>query len=325
MNEVIALQMGERTYAEAKEEGEEGEERSKNKKSKVEENATDGKEREECRNAKSPDPPLVRSLLSWEYSPFPLGPLPATPEGLQMTLVYDGPPRVLEIGCGDGSWCFASKERHPDWIIEGVDDVDHWTQAWPDLAFKYDIPFSTRGKQGLTVDARGFIHPDCAEGTPKEYFKGFKLNQKHPEFVVRNLNALLAHNEPFPYNLYGLIRGRDIFDRIESYKEFLEDVRLILQPDGVIEFVELDPRPRADFMDGESLKYDAEEDLHVSGPETNWTDKIVDRFKAQTRDHELATTVEGWAKRAQERHKAIFRPKDGVPAPQLKGWLEGAG
>ena len=141
---------------------------------------------------------------------------------------------------------------------------------------------------------------------------------------MRNLNALLAHTDPFPHNLYGLIRGRDIFDRVESYKEFLEDVRLILQPDGVIEFVELDPRPRADFMDGDSVKYATPSpSSHVSGPETNWTDQIVDRFKET--DHELATTVEGWINRVAERHKAIFRPKDGVPAPQLKSWIEGAG
>lgn len=40
-------------------------------------------------------------------------------------LVYNGPPRVLEIGCGDGAWCFKVKKEQPDWIVEGIDDTDH--------------------------------------------------------------------------------------------------------------------------------------------------------------------------------------------------------
>lgn len=40
-------------------------------------------------------------------------------------LIYSGPPRVLEIGCGDGTWCFKVKEEQPDWIVEGIDDTDH--------------------------------------------------------------------------------------------------------------------------------------------------------------------------------------------------------
>ncbi len=81
-------------------------------------------------------PPLIRSLSSWDYLGFPVSPCVGTPDGAQVTLVYTGPPRVLEIGCGNGSWCFASKYRHQDWIIEGIDDADHWTEARPDLTFR---------------------------------------------------------------------------------------------------------------------------------------------------------------------------------------------
>ena len=82
MNEVVALQMQERTYPNRSDE----------------EEGTKDEGRYDSREDEMPKPPLIRSLSSWEYSPFPLSPLPATPEGLQMTLVYDGPPRVLEIG-----------------------------------------------------------------------------------------------------------------------------------------------------------------------------------------------------------------------------------
>lgn len=140
---------------------------------------------------------------------------------------------------------------------------------------------------------------------------------------MRNLNALLAHSEPIPHNLYGLIRGRDVFDRVESYKEFLEDVRLILQPDGVVEFVELDPRPREDFESEETDVVKTVDD-HASGPITDWTDKIADRFK-DPECEVVATSIPGWTSRVKERLLSNLRPKDGVPASQLKSWLEGAG
>jgi hypothetical protein len=63
-------------------------------------------------------------------------------------------------------------------------------------------------------------------GDATDYFGKVHLSQQHPEFTVRNINSLLNHTNPIPYNLYSLIRGRDIFDRVESYKTFLDDVRL---------------------------------------------------------------------------------------------------
>lgn len=174
----------------------------------------------------------------------------------------------------------------------------------------------------LTVNRDFTTPPKVEEPQLPDYFRGFKLSQDHPEFTIRNLNALLAHSEPIPHNLYGLIRGRDVFDRVESYKEFLEDVRLILQPDGVVEFVELDPRPREDF-NGVSVER-KKDDGHVSAPMEDWTDKIVDRFKDPECD-DVATSVPGWIERVKERLEANLRPKDGVPASQLKSWLEGAG
>jgi hypothetical protein len=223
-----------------------------------------------------------------------------------MILVYTGPPRVLELGCGDGAWSFSTKQHHPEWILEGLDDHNYWSEAWPDIEF------------------RDFISPLCGD-SPTDYFRGFPLTQVHPEFTIRNLNALLAHSMPLPYNLYGLIRGRDIFSRVESYKEFLEDVRLILQPDGVVEFVEFDPRPRGyygDGLDGAQEKRDS--NAHISRPETDWTDSIADRFK-NPHDEELVSDVPGWSARVEARQLATLRPKDGYPAPQLKSWLEGAG
>jgi len=64
------------------------------------------------------------------------------------------------------------------------------------------------------------------KGDSTDYFSRVHMDQKIPEFSVRNLNALLIHEDPIPHNLYSLIRSRDVFNRIESYKSFLDDVRL---------------------------------------------------------------------------------------------------
>jgi hypothetical protein len=50
--------------------------------------------------------------------------------------------------------------------------------------------------------------------------------QESPEFTMRNINSLRAHQKPMLHNLYEFIRAREIFDRVESYKTFLEDIRL---------------------------------------------------------------------------------------------------
>lgn len=58
-----------------------------------------------------------------------------------------------------------------------------------------------------------------------DYFSLVHTTQSAPEFTLRNLNCLLAHTKPIPHNLYEFIRAREIFDRIESYKTFLDDIR----------------------------------------------------------------------------------------------------
>jgi len=125
----------------------------------------------------------------------------------------------------------------------------------------------------LTHTSRDFMESDDIQGDT-DYFGRVHYSQEHPEFTVRNLNALTAHQKPLPYNLYSFIRGRDIFDRIENYKAFLDDIRLILQPDGVVEFMEIDPRPRV-----HAQRRASEIDDHISGPITDWGPEIADRFR----------------------------------------------
>ena len=85
-------------------------------------------------------------ISAWEFKPRSPKPVQSvtltSPSGscteseTPAVAVYNGPPRVLEIGCGDGSWCFQVKEKYPDWIIEGVDDTDHWSCAHKEVVLK---------------------------------------------------------------------------------------------------------------------------------------------------------------------------------------------
>ena len=76
-------------------------------------------------------------LSSWEFRPrSPKAVNDITPEERRTIQIYHGPPRVLEIGCSDGSWCFKIKKEQPDWIIEGVDDTDHWACVHKDVLMK---------------------------------------------------------------------------------------------------------------------------------------------------------------------------------------------
>ena len=102
----------------------------------------------------------------------------------------------------------------------------------------------------------------------------------------------------------------------------------MLKLGGVVEFIEIDPRPRIAYI----VKKDEKREVLATGKKgkmkstapTDWTDKIEDRFKDPL-DQELATDVPGWSGRVAQRLKANLRPRDGVPAANLKSWIEGAG
>jgi hypothetical protein len=73
-------------------------------------------------------------LFLWNFTPKPPEELP--PDELHNLYIYRGPPRVLEIGCGDGAWCFKKKKSHPNWIIKGLDDTDYWLKGNPGKTFR---------------------------------------------------------------------------------------------------------------------------------------------------------------------------------------------
>lgn len=94
----------------------------------------------------------------------------------------------------------------------------------------------------------------------------------------------------------------------------------LLQPDGVVEFIELDPRPRIPFT-GPMSEVDRS---HETKACDNWTGKIADRFE-KPKDLELAINVPNWSARVKARLKAGLRLMDGVPAENLRSRLEDAG
>lgn len=74
-------------------------------------------------------------LLSWELQLVQAS-AGLTPEAAAKALLSGGTPRILDIGCGGGEWCKAMKKLHPDWVIQGVDDVDRWSVSNSGLDYK---------------------------------------------------------------------------------------------------------------------------------------------------------------------------------------------
>lgn len=57
-----------------------------------------------------------------------------TPEGINVA--PRGPPRVLCLGCGSGTWCFQVKSANPNWVVHGVDDTNHWLCVHKDVPLR---------------------------------------------------------------------------------------------------------------------------------------------------------------------------------------------
>ena len=87
---------------------------------------------------------LSNRLSAWEFRPSSSPKSTksgsgTSPDETPSVAVYSGPPRILEIGCGDGIWCFEVKKKYPDRIIEGVDDTDHWSCVHKDIKLRYAL------------------------------------------------------------------------------------------------------------------------------------------------------------------------------------------
>lgn len=86
-------------------------------------------------------------VSAWEFrprSPKSVISAPGTSpdEAPAAVAVFNSPPRILEIGCGGGSWCFQVKAKYPDWIIEGVDDTDNWSCLKQGMVLRYEPSLS---------------------------------------------------------------------------------------------------------------------------------------------------------------------------------------
>ena len=75
--------------------------------------------------------------LSWRFNASEVT-SEVTTELKDNIVVFKGPPRLLDICCSDGHWCLAVKKEHPEWIVEGLDDSNHWECVHKDVNFKYD-------------------------------------------------------------------------------------------------------------------------------------------------------------------------------------------
>jgi len=136
--------------------------------------------------------------------------------------IFKGPPRLLDVGCGDGHWCLCVKKQHPEWIIEGLDDTNHWECVHKDTNFKYEDSHS-KSDDVSDFESRDFV--DLKLATDKSNpFSVVHKSQTTCEFNVRDINCIIKHKTPIPTNLYSLVRARDVFERVKNWKVFMNDI-----------------------------------------------------------------------------------------------------
>jgi SAM-dependent methyltransferase len=138
-----------------------------------------------------------------------------------------GAPRVLDLGCGSGSWCFHAKSENPNWVVHGIDDSNHWLCVNKGVELRLDAQFSIF-KEILTID-RDFMSGPEPRKSLDDYFSHPELVDANPQFTIRSINRLLQHDNPIPTNTYSLVRGRHVFHKVESFMNFLDSVRLLAQ------------------------------------------------------------------------------------------------
>ncbi|KAH0541982.1 hypothetical protein FGG08_003614 [Glutinoglossum americanum] len=148
----------------------------------------------------------------------------------------DSPPRalrVLEVFCGDGVWCNQLLLKHPNWTIEGIDRVA--SPVWGQLARMTDF-LSTVSLEDTPISGKGAKNE-------KAKVEAEAPNTNKPRFAVfpvPSVDRLLV-----PIQTYDFIRGRDIFATTSEWKLTLDNLHKILKLDGLIELIELDPRPHS--------------------------------------------------------------------------------
>jgi tRNA G46 methylase TrmB len=81
-------------------------------------------------------------LSAWLFSPSsPEGEATAIPEIPELQAApapaaLPGQPRVLELGCGDGNWCIRFENENPNWLVDDIDDTNHWLCVHKDLVLR---------------------------------------------------------------------------------------------------------------------------------------------------------------------------------------------
>jgi hypothetical protein len=73
-------------------------------------------------------------LSSWDFAPrSPALGLQASPQEGRTSAVYHGTPRVLELGCSDGTWCFGTRMSLlclENWLISHLSEFKKEQPDW---------------------------------------------------------------------------------------------------------------------------------------------------------------------------------------------------
>lgn len=121
-------------------------------------------------------------------------------------------PRVLEVLCGDGTWCTQLLLQHPDWIVEGIDRIASLSWGQPTSVAEL---FSRVSLEDISTVGKGAKNE-------KGKMKDEGSDENKPRFAVSSIPTRAGF--PVPVQTYDFIRGRDVFTTTYDWKLLLDDL-----------------------------------------------------------------------------------------------------
>ncbi|KAI9829966.1 MAG: hypothetical protein M1819_005938 [Sarea resinae] len=228
--------------------------------------------------------------------------------------------RILEVGCNDGTWCKLMKEKHPAWIIEGVDTKNLWSAASSEKPLEAQLKgmgFPGKEKEGSQL------------GKGKDPIRGEDESLQGVDLSVYRWDVLMGRN--LPVRTYDYVRGRDVIVGTRDYKNFLAKIYRAIKPGGFLELVELDPRPRTlDPSESElsNPTYDPKfpwmakpRDETILSHSHPWVDRVrtrLEQLQPHYHDGEFAADLHHWMSAA-----AFYSVKQTIVRIPVGPWMKG--
>ncbi|KAI8086571.1 uncharacterized protein BX664DRAFT_336170 [Halteromyces radiatus] len=144
----------------------------------------------------------------------------------------EGERQVLQIGCGDGSWCSDCAKMNPNWFILGIDD-------------KNGGPLGSAGKKMMMAGPSASTLPSTTSISTTTTTTAAERTTCGGNFsFIRSTTTLVDSLKQFPDNQFDLVYGRFLALALppKEYEALVAECWRVCKRGGFVEFTELDMR-----------------------------------------------------------------------------------